>query len=256
MINIIDSIKKVDVENKTFPLINGVKQAKISENVLEGMKNFYQNTKNIQTKNLNKNEYRERIKQVYEKLIGIKPIDNINNTIYSLNYLEKGLTINKSINSIKQIWIEYRLIYNEHNKNKKEYQNFQAINERKIDKYMENKESYVLSNFDEIFDKLSQKVDGTSKYVVELKNMQAKVANNNTLLENNKKLLDQERIAFEKYLKEEKTKLEKEKEEFEAIKKAQDLKITKEKEKLDKNYKRLQELTEKFNEQVNKLIDK
>ena len=32
--------------------------------------------------------------------------------------------------------------------------------------------------------------------------------------------------------------------------------IEKEKEKLDKNYKRLQDLTDKFNEQVSKLINK
>ena len=32
--------------------------------------------------------------------------------------------------------------------------------------------------------------------------------------------------------------------------------LSKEKEKLDKNYKRLQDLTDKFNEQVSKLINK
>ena len=252
MNEILSDLKKIDLDISNISVVNGVKPAKVSNNVLSGIKNFYNSTTAK-----NKNAYRERIKTLYDNLKDIKPENfKVNNVIYTKNYIEKGITISSNVNSLKQLWVEFRLIYNEFNAVKKIEVKPKEKTERKIENYMENKESYVLSNFDELFDKLNKKVDGTSKYVSELKNMKESVISASGVLENSKKLFEQEKANFEKYVALERQKLEKERQELEAIKKAQDLKIEKEKEKLDKNYKRLQKLTDKFNKQVSKLINK
>ncbi len=252
MNEILSDLRKIDLDISNISVVNGVKPAKVSNNVLSGIKNFYHSPTSK-----NKNTYRDRIKTLYDNLKDIKPENfKVNNVIYTKNYIEKGIAISSNINSLKQLWVEFRLIYNELNAVKKIEVKPKEKIEREIENYMENKESYVLSNFDELFDKLNKKVDGTSKYISELKNMKENVITSSGVLENSKKLFEQEKANFEKYVALERQKLEKERQEFEAIKKAQDLKIEKEKEKLDKNYKRLQDLTDKFNEQVSKLINK
>lgn len=252
MNEILSDLRKIDLDISNISVVNGVKPAKVSNNVLSGIKKFYQHpTSKTQ------NTYRDRIKTLYENLKDIKPENfKVNNVIYTKNYIEKGIAISSNVNSLKQLWVEFRLIYNEFNTVKKIEVKPKEKTERENEKYMENKESYVLSNFDELFDKINKKVDGTSKYVSELKNMKENVITSSGVLENSKKLFEQEKANFEKYVALERQKLEKERQEFEAIKKAQDLKIEKEKEKLDKNYKRLQDLTDKFNEQISKLINK
>ena len=241
---------KINIDISKLSVIDGVKPAKVSTNVLNGIKNYYNFTPK-----LSKDQYRQKAKKIYDNLKDLKPESfQTNNVIYAKNYLEKGISIPISVNSLKQIWTEYRLIYNELNNQKK--LEVKPKQERNIEKYMENKESYVLSNFDEIFDKLNKQVDGTSKYVSEIKDMKESIISSNNILENSKKTFEKEKESFEKYITSERQKLEKERQEFETIKKAQDLKIQKEKEKLDKNYKRLQELTDKFNDQITKLINK
>lgn len=250
---ILKDVKKYYLDVDKLSSINGVKPAKVNDNVLNGIKHYYQKEINL----TNKDQYRERIKRLYDNLSYIKPLDaSINNVIYSKNYLEKGISIKSNINYLKQIWVEYRLIYNELNKNKVKKLEVLPNKERNIDNYMDQKESYVLKNFDEIFDKLNKQVDGTSKYVEELKQMKEKVSTSTTILESSKKAFEQKKGEFESYLEKERQKLDNEYKEFEAIKKAQELKIENEKEKLDKNYKKLQELVEKFNQQVNQLIGK
>lgn len=102
----VNGLKKVDVFNDVVSRLEDSKKARVSDDVVSGMKNYYNN----------KQDYRERVNILAENLNGVKPIDNlVNNVIYLSNFVEKGIAIKTSIISFKQIWIEYRLIFNEKN---------------------------------------------------------------------------------------------------------------------------------------------
>ena len=98
--------------------------------------------------NLDKSKYRTRATMLYDELKAIKPIDNtINNVIYLQKNIEQSLALNTNINTLKQIWTEYRLFYNEKNNNK-------ANQETQATNINDTQESYILSNFDEIFQEI------------------------------------------------------------------------------------------------------
>lgn len=207
---------------------------------------------NIQPKlpNITKEEYRDKITKLYNSINKITPIDNnINNVIYTQKGIEKGLLVKTNINALRQMWTEYRLLYNElQTKEKilpqevsKEKTN---INERRYN--MTDNESYVLSNFDEIFDELNKKVDGVNGIIGQLNEMKHKISSTNLVLNANKK-------SFELYMQEERSKLEKEKEELNLLKEAQEKKIKEEKEKISMHYKKISELVSKMNTQMDKL---
>lgn len=207
---------------------------------------------NIQPKlpNITKEEYRDKITKLYNSINKITPIDNnINNVIYTQKGIEKGLLVKANINALRQMWTEYRLLYNElQTKEKippqevsKEKTN---INERRYN--MTDNESYVLSNFDEIFDELNKKVDGVNGIIGQLNEMKHKISSTNLVLNANKK-------SFELYMQEERSKLEKEKEELNLLKEAQEKKIKEEKEKISMHYKKISELVSKMNTQMDKL---
>ena len=102
----VSGVKKIDVFNDVVSRLEDSKKAKVSDDVVSGMKNYYNN----------RHEYRNRVELLAENLKGIKPIDKeVNNVIYLSNYMEKGIAIKTPIISFKQIWVEYRLIYNENN---------------------------------------------------------------------------------------------------------------------------------------------
>lgn len=104
MIESVNGVKKVDVFNDIVSRLEDSKKAKVSDDVVSGMKNYYNN----------KQEYRSRVNLLADNLKGVKPIDSeVNSVIYLSNYMEKGIAIKTSIISFKQIWVEYRLIYNE-----------------------------------------------------------------------------------------------------------------------------------------------
>lgn len=97
-------VKKVDVFNDIVSRLEDGKKARVSDDVVSGMKNYYDN----------KQDYRNRVNMLADNLKGVKPIDSeVNNVIYLSNYVEKGIAIKTSIISFKQIWVEYRLIFNE-----------------------------------------------------------------------------------------------------------------------------------------------
>lgn len=97
-------LKKVDVFNDIVSRLEDTKKARVSDDVVNGMKNYYDN----------KPDYRNRVSMLAENLKGVKPIDSeVNNVLYLSNYVEKGIAIKTSIISFKQIWVEYRLIFNE-----------------------------------------------------------------------------------------------------------------------------------------------
>lgn len=162
----------------------------IGEEFINELKKYNENSK------LNKEDYRNRIIKLYDDIGNIKPIDNeINDVIYFDNYEEIGLVLNKKDISLKQIWTEYRLIYNEKKKDD--------------DKFMENKNSFVLNNFDELFDRISKKVDGLDKYIYDLNSLKKEVDADTVKLENTKESLEIERINFENYRRGELARLEK-----------------------------------------------
>lgn len=111
MIENVNGLKKVDVFNDIVSRLEDSKKARVSDDVVSGMKNYYNN----------KQDYRDRVNLLAANLKGVKPIDNlINNVVYLSNFMEKGIAIKTSIISFKQIWIEYRLIYNENNLKKED----------------------------------------------------------------------------------------------------------------------------------------
>ena len=220
---VINGVKKIDLPLNMISSLGNAKTAKVSDNILNGLKNYYQ-----ETAKLEKQEYRDRVSQLYDNLNGIKPIDStINNVIYLKNYLEKGVAIKANLNSLKQVWIEYRLIYNEQVK-KKEVEIMPE--DFKIT------DSYVLDNFDEIFDRLTMKVDGVSKYIQDLKDMQAKVNASNESIEEEKEKLHQEKLEFEEY------------------KIIESRKIEEDRADLQKQIKRLEELVNVFDLKMSDLI--
>lgn len=204
------------------------------ENVL--VNNIDQNTYT----NLNdKNKYRTRATILYEELEAIKPIDNtINNVIYLQKNIEKGLSVNTNINNIRQMWTEYRLLYNEKINNKDAI----LINKE----HPTDTDSYILTNFDEIFKELNQKVEGVDGIIQDLNNMKQKIHSSSLILGANQK-------SFELYMQQERTKLEQEKEEFELLKTAQSKKLQEEHKKIADHYKKIQELITRINSQINKL---
>lgn len=207
---------------------------------------------NIQPKlpNITKEEYRDKITKLYNSINKITPIDNnINNVIYTQKGIEKGLLVKANINALRQMWTEYRLLYNElQTKEKIPPQEVSKekinINERRYN--MTDNESYVLSNFDEIFDELNKKVDGVNGIIGQLNEMKHKISSTNLVLNANKK-------SFELYMQEERSKLEKEKEELNLLKEVQEKKIKEEKEKISMHYKKISELVSKMNTQMDKL---
>ena len=86
----------------------GFNSIKIESDFIEELKAYNKNSK------INKIDYRNRIEKLYNDVGSIRPVDNeINNVIYFDEYNEIGLVLNKKNVSLKQVWTEYRLLYNE-----------------------------------------------------------------------------------------------------------------------------------------------
>lgn len=215
----LEEIKKIDISNINFSILDNLKIAKVSDNVIAGLKKYY---------NVPIEKIRNKVNELYQTIYFIKPLETKDiEVLYTNNYLEKGVPGPKNIKVFKQLWTQYRLVFNE-----KENKTMTKI-----------KDSYVLINFDDIFTKLSKKIDGFDSYIQELKTMK------NNLNVSNKKL-ENDKDNFELYIADEKKKIETAKKEFEMIKKAQEEKIEIAKKEIDNNFKKLQDLIDKFNEKV------
>lgn len=162
---------------------------KFEDNFIDELKNY---TKSSKINVLNKDDYRNRINKLYDDIGSIKPIDNeIYGVIYFDNYDEVGLVLNKKNVSLKQVWTEYRLLYNE--------------KQKEVD-IMEN--SFVLDNFDELFEKLSKKVDGVDNYISELNSMKKNIEDDSLKIEYFRESLELDKVAFENYCREQNEKLD------------------------------------------------
>lgn len=146
--------------------------------------NFVDNLRNYNSLNkINKINYREKMDNLYNNLKDIKPLDNINDVLYFDDYNELGISIEETNISLKQIWTEYRLIYNEYQK--------------EGDNIMEN--SFVLDNFDILYDKLNKKVEGFDKYINELNSLKKEIDTDNDNIKIEKEELKQAQKDFENY---------------------------------------------------------
>jgi len=180
-------LNDVTFDNKISNLPSG--SVLIDDEFLNELKEYNKKSK---MNSLNTKKYRDRINRLSESIGFIKPIDSeINNVVYFSGYNEVGIVINKRDISLKQVWTEYRLIYNE----KIEMRN----------EIMEN--SFVLDNFDEIYDRISKKVSGLDKYVNDLNSLKSEINNDNDKLNSSKEIFEIEKIKFENYKNEEIIKL-------------------------------------------------
>ena len=183
----------VNVENDSLSV--SASSIKFEDDFINELRSYTEGSKiNI----LNKDNYRGRINKLYNDIGSIKPIDNeINNIVYFDDYEEIGLVLNKKNVSLKQVWTDYRLLYNE--------------KQKEVD-VMEN--SFVLDNFDELFDKLSNKIDGVDNYINELNYMKQEMDDHSLKLEYSRETLELEKLSFEKYCKEQNEKLERKEKEL------------------------------------------
>lgn len=160
-------------------------------------KKFYSHKTNDDVKLVNyslKNEYRDRISKMYDE-INIKPVDNeVSDTLYFNNYVEKGIVVKPKVSSLKQFWTEYRLINNEKNV------------------VVDKNESKDFASFDDLFDALSIRISEINKYIDELKEMRTNIITTTNKLEEDKEKLSRERLEFNNYREKEENKLNKEKE--------------------------------------------
>jgi len=163
---------------------------KLEDEFIQELKKYNEGSKINKFK---KDEYRKRINKLYNDIGDVKPIDgDINNVIYFNDYAEVGIIVNKSDISLKQIWTEYRLLYNEKQKD--------------IEDNKEN--SFVLDNFDVLFERISKKVDGIDKYIDDLNSIKKEIDADSLNIENSKANLEMEKIKFENYRHEEIARLE------------------------------------------------
>lgn len=148
---------------------------------------------------MKKEEYRNRMNKLYEEIGMIVPVDaEINSVLYFDDYEECGLSLNKKDISLRQLWTEYRLIYNE--------------KKREDDNVMTN--SFVLDNFDDLFDRVTKKVDGLDKYIGDLNSLKKQVDVRSADLINDRENFEIEKVKFENYRREECARLEKKEKEL------------------------------------------
>lgn len=182
-------VRKVDVFNDIVSRLEDNKSAKVSDDVISGLKNYYNNSK----------DYRSRVTMLANSLKGVRPIDNqINNVVYLSGFIEKGIAIRSSITSFKQIWVEYRLIFNE-NSVKEEKENIISFNS--------NDQSYVtnttyeinspVDSLDDNYKRLYTKVVNLNKYVEDFNKRKLELDRQIASLESKKRNLNNELVQLE-----------------------------------------------------------
>lgn len=180
---------------------------KTNNYLAEDMKEYYESGDIKLNKLSNKRNYRNRLNKMYEDLKGLQPIDGeIQENIFSNNYIEKGIVIKPTIQEMKQFWTEYRLMNNE--KNMKLESNSSLNNPVSLYTNIENPPS----EFDELFDKLTRKVDEINRYIDELKRIKDNVNRTNEQIEKNREELELDKQKFLNYKQEEEEKIRKQKE--------------------------------------------
>ena len=244
---------------------NKVRNIEIPENLFSNLGEINKNKKtdsNIRMTNFSKHkEYRDRISNMYDNFENLTPIDSeIDNILYFNNYIEKGIVVKPKVSSLKQFWTEYRLITNErklpqYSKEIEDAKKIERINEKINEKIneidarrpkedtiiIENKEpeekpiNEKLTNFDTLFEALSQRVKEINSYIDELKEIRINIDESNNKLEKDKEQFKEEKQKFMDFKQEEEDKIETEK---------KNLKI---------NYERLQTIIDDLDKKLNEI---
>ena len=171
MYNNVNRLKNIELPENLFSNLGESKKKKKEttpkeEKILEK----YNIEDDLQENEKNNSSYRKRITKMYEKLEELIPINNeINDTLFFNNYVEKGIVIKPKISSLKQFWTEYRLIDNEKSNPKINI----VPNKANLSKNSSNKKE--TNNFDELFTALSERVTEINKYIDELKEMKTDI---------------------------------------------------------------------------------
>ena len=229
-----NTIKNVDIPANLFSNLGSKKYipskelegnslVKTNNLLAEDMKEYYESGDIKLNKLNNQRDYRTRLENMYKNLNELDPIDNeVSDTLFTNHYVEKGIVIKPTISEFKQFWTEYRLMNNEQKVNP-------SINviETPTNIYTETKDNN--KEFDELFNKLTIKVEEINKYIDELKEMKKEIDRNNESLLLDKQTLEQN-----------KSQLELDKQEFLNYKQEEEKKIRKEKEELKINFNKLQ----------------
>ncbi len=196
--------------------------------------------------------YSDKKHNFYNSLNGIKPIDDeIDMILYMDNYMEKGVSIKPSIDGFRQMWLDYRDMYENDNEKKESsdimYSDIYDINSDEskapimyglsddVTNSVTNN-SFILDNFDEIYDRLTERVMGANKHIDDLKLMRENLNNTSDELDLEKKSLEQEKREFDMY-RDEQIKF-----------------INDEKRRIEDNSKKLQDLIDGFEEKLNTIL--
>lgn len=216
MIENMNGVRKVDVFNDIVSRLEDSKRARVSDDVVSGMKNYYGN----------KQDYRSRVEKLSENLKGVKPIDTeINNVVYLSDFMERGIAIRSTLPAFKQIWVEYRLIFNENvvKEEKTKVVNLDdlaiprvslskpVLQEKRLDVLEESK----VDALDDNYKKLYNRVLNLNKYVEDFNKKKLELDRQIANLEERKRNLSSElteleiaKKEFERYKKDEQKKID------------------------------------------------
>lgn len=213
MIENMNGVRKVDVFNDIVSRLEDTKRARVSDDVVSGMKNYYGN----------KQDYRSRVEKLAQNLKGVKPIDTeINNVVYLSDFMERGIAIKSTLPAFKQIWVEYRLIYNEQvvKAEKPKVINLDeldipSVSLSKPEKKLDVLEDSKVDILDENYKKLYNRVLNLNKYVEDFNKKKLDLDRQIANLEERKRNLSSEIIElenakkeFERYKKDEQKKID------------------------------------------------
>lgn len=204
MIENMNGVRKVDVFNDIVSRLEDSKRARVSDDVVSGMKNYYNN----------KQDYRNRVNMLATNLKGVKPIDTqINNVVYLSDFMERGIAIRSTLPAFKQIWVEYRLIFNE-NAVKEERPKVVNLDELQLATKEVKPISEDIERLDENYKKLYNRVMNINKYVENFNKKKLELDRQIASLEERKRNLSSEladldnaKKEFERYKKNEQNKI-------------------------------------------------
>ena len=249
-------LRNIELPENLFSNLGEIKKNKIKE--VPTIENNNIDNNEIRLTNFSKHkEYRDRINKMYDNFEVLTPIDNkIDNILYFNNYIEKGIVVKPKVSSLKQFWTEYRLITNEKKLPKYQLEKLEDNDNNVNDKIEDKKSEEIietntisaepttiieedtnekLSNFDKLFEALSQRVTEINSYIDELKEIRINIDESNNKLE------------------EDKEKFREEKQKFMDFKQEEEEKIKKEKENLKTNYDKLQTIIDDLDQKLNEI---